>query len=177
MKTYIRFDPETGRQIETSTADSKPSAEYYVAPSDFDPAKIHERVDGTISEVDASTLETERLAAQKKGAQSQLERLAEEARLKHITPGDGKAMVYRQKQTEAMAYTADNTATCPILEAEAAARGVTLPQMVAIVEQKSVAWQLIAAEIEALSVVASGAIDLAQDAADLDAALLIDWPG
>ncbi|WP_428527174.1 hypothetical protein [Roseibium sp.] len=175
MKHYLRFD-ENGRQVETTLAPSKPSSEFYVAPSGFDPAKTYERQSGSISEVSGAALEAEQLAALKTEAKGRLIVLAETARGKWITPGDGKAMVYREKYAEAKAYQADATAECPMLSVEAAARGIPLADMVQIVLDASNGWVTAAAQIEALTVTANAAIEAAGSVEDLDAALGITWP-
>ena len=105
---------------------------------------------------------------------------AETERLKYITPGNGQAMTYQQKVTEAQAFKAEtnpNAADYPILSSEVGITAETLDEVANIVLAAFAQWQQIGAAIEAIRLGAKRDIDAAQDEAAARAIVdAIVWP-
>ncbi|WP_051272990.1 hypothetical protein [Sphingomonas phyllosphaerae] len=100
---------------------------------------------------------------------------AEAARGRFLTAGSGQAMTYTRKETEARAWTADNSIATPFLSAEANARGLTLADLIAEVIGQADAWVTIGAAIEARRMGAKAAIAAAATFGGIVAARNIDW--
>ncbi len=90
------------------------------------------------------------LAIVKAAMLAQIDQLAERARLRFITAGEGQAMTYIAKNAEALAWFTDTAALTPFLAAEARALGITIAALAADVRQQALAWQLVGAAIEAV---------------------------
>lgn len=175
LRPFLRFDTD-GRQIEMVMADTKPSADFYTAPANFNPSRIYQRTGGAISPVEENTLAAERLARLKREARLRVETMAEVARTRFVTPGAAKAMVYQRKLEEARGYAQNPEAPCPLLAAEATARGMELSAIAALVLSLADAWAEVAGQIEALTVSAIDAIKTAQTETEVLSALDVEWP-
>lgn len=105
---------------------------------------------------------------------------AEAERLKYITPGDGQAMTYQQKVTEALAFKASGDAQAedyPILASEVGITAETLDGVADIVLAAFRQWQLIGAAIEGVRLGAKRDIDAADDEAAARTIVdAIEWP-
>ncbi|WP_448786345.1 hypothetical protein [Brucella intermedia] len=120
------------------------------------------------------------LGALKVHLKSEVDRRAEEERLKYITPGDGQAMTYQQKVAEAQAYkdAADpQSADCPLLMSEVGITASTLGEVADIVLAAFAQWQQIGAAIEGIRLGAKRDIDAAADEVAARAIVdAIEWP-
>lgn len=66
MKTYLQFErPGEGRQVSASQATEKPGPDWYLAPTNYDPDALYERVDGKIRKQDLIVIESQQLEAAK----------------------------------------------------------------------------------------------------------------
>lgn len=106
-----------------------------------------------------------------------LDAAAEATRLQFITGGSGQGMTYQYKVSEALAWTADNTASVPFLTAEATARSMTVAALVAEVQGNAAAWTVIGSKIEAARMGAKTAVRTATTAAAMISAAAVDWQG
>ncbi|WP_427030925.1 hypothetical protein [Halomonas sp. H2] len=86
---------------------------------------------------------------------------AENARLKHLTPGSGQSMTYEVKHQEALAGGG------PMIQAEAEALGMTVQEVIDSVLVARQQWQVLGAQIEAARLKAKKAIREAQTAAEM----------
>ncbi|MGO1718434.1 MAG: hypothetical protein ACTHZY_14275 [Halomonas sp.] len=86
---------------------------------------------------------------------------AENARLKHLTPGSGQAITYELKYQEALAGGG------PMISAEAEALGMTVQEVIDSVLVARQQWQVLGAQVEAARLKAKKAIREAQTAADM----------
>ena len=120
------------------------------------------------------------LAEIKTSALASIDRAAEAARLRWVTPGEVKQAVYAAKAAEAdrLAQDADpDPADYPLLAPEAAARGLSLTEFGAVVRSTRDTWLAVAGQIEASAVTAKAAISAAADAAAVQAILdNLSWP-
>lgn len=116
----------------------------------------------------------------KTSALASVDRAAEAARLRWVTPGEVKQAIYTQKAAEAdrLAQDADpDPADYPLLAPEAAARGLALTEFGAVVRSTRDTWLAVAGQIEASAVTAKAAISAAADAAAVQAILdNLSWP-
>lgn len=127
------------------------------------------------------------LAAGKYAARAMLAAGAEAARQQYITPGDGKAAVYRQKREEAAAWQAivDAAGTpvpadYPFLKARAERLNAGAPDYQAVADEwnaKAAAWLVAGPAIEDVYEAAVEAVDTAADLAAVCAATRVSWPG
>lgn len=105
---------------------------------------------------------------------------AETERLKYITPGNGQAMTYQQKVTEAQAFktaTYPQTSDYPILSSEVGITAETLDDVANVVLAAFAQWQQIGAMIESIRLGAKRDIDAAEDEAAARAIVdAIIWP-
>ncbi|KAB2788127.1 hypothetical protein F9K97_03205 [Brucella anthropi] len=105
---------------------------------------------------------------------------AENERLKYITPGNGQAMTYQQKVTEAQAFKAATNpqqVDYPMLTSEVGITAETLDDVADVVLAAFTQWQHIGAAIEAIRLGAKRDIDLADDEATARAVVdAIEWP-
>lgn len=96
--------------------------------------------------------------------------------LRFITGGVTQSMRYQQKLAEAKAWRPGaNPSQFPFLSLEAAATGVPIDQLVAIVLAKAAEWLIIGAKVEAARMKAKVDIGAAQSAAQIHAASQVDW--
>lgn len=105
---------------------------------------------------------------------------AETERLKYITPGNGQAMTYQQKVTEAQAFKAatnPKASDYPILSSEVGITAQTLAEVADIVLAAFAQWQQIGAAIEVIRLGAKRDIDAAEDETAARAVVdAIVWP-
>ena len=107
-----------------------------------------------------------RAEAARRVACARIDRAAESARGRYITPGAGQAMTYLRKEAEARAVLAGGwDGHSPVLAAEAEATGVDVIALAQRVVDQAEAWTLAAGRIEAARLSGKAAIR----AAGLDA--------
>lgn len=121
------------------------------------------------------------LAETKVAALGRIDAEAEAQRRRYITPGEGQAMVYLQKQAEARAFVADPNpspvADYPLLYARANATGVTPAEVAAEWNARAGAWTAIAAAIETAREGAKSAVEAAATATEISAIMaVLAWP-
>lgn len=99
--------------------------------------------------------------------------MAEAARQRYLTPGDGMALVYDAKRREAEAFSNAfySAETSPLIAAEAARTGKTPAAIAAIWNERAAAWWRIAARIETARFDAKAALDAAADEVAIAAAM------
>lgn len=108
-------------------------------------------------------------------AHAAIDAQAEAVRARFITNEPGQVGTYLQKEAEARAWLADNSATVPVLAGEAAALDMPLADLVAQVLAAATAWAVINGKIEGARRAAKMAASGATDAAGIRAATVIDW--
>lgn len=105
--------------------------------------------------------------------------MAETVRNRFLTPGSGQAITYTRKEAEARAWSADaDPAAFPFLAAEAAATGMAIADLAALVIAQADAWVAAGSAIEARRralLVAIEAADTAEELAAVD--ITSGWPG
>jgi len=135
----------------------------------------------------------------KSEAKSDIDRQAEQQRMRYMTPGEGKATVYQEKIKEAAAYRADaipGVGLYPagsdllvdgqslesivqerytLLAATIGIDGNTLDEVVVVIENMKRQWKRIAADIERKGKLAQLAVDEAATGAEISAAKLVEW--
>lgn len=120
------------------------------------------------------------LSAIKSSLKGQIDSLAENERLKYITPGAGQAMTYQQKVDEARAFknaSSPNAADYPVLSSEVGITAETLSEVADVVLAAFAQWQQIGAAIEAVRLGAKRDIDAAADEAAARVIVdTIEWP-
>ncbi len=90
-----------------------------------------------------------------------VDQAAENARMRHLTPGSGQSMTYEVKYQEALAGGG------PMISAEAEALGMTVQEVIDSVLAARQQWQVLGAQIEAARLKAKKAIREAQTAAEM----------
>lgn len=118
------------------------------------------------------------LAALKAGLKAAIDAVAENERLKYITPGAGQAMTYARKVEEAKAAQAADEPVpvdYPMLAASIGIDGADLAAVAATVLAMDAAWARIGAAIEVARLTAKMAIDLAETA-EAARAVVPNWP-
>ncbi|HAO01866.1 MAG TPA: hypothetical protein DCQ42_09070 [Halomonas sp.] len=90
-----------------------------------------------------------------------VDQAAENARMRHLTPGSGQSMTYEVKHQEALAGGG------PMISAEAEALGMTVQEVIDSVLAARQQWQVLGAQIEAARLKAKKAIREAQTAAEM----------
>lgn len=105
---------------------------------------------------------------------------AETERLKYITPGNGQAMTYQQKVTEAQAFKAatnPHASDYPMLSSEVGITAETIDEVADVVLAAFAQWQQIGAMIESIRLGAKRDIDAAEDETAARAIVAsIEWP-
>lgn len=108
-------------------------------------------------------------------AQERIDRLASEARGRHITTGTGQEATYQLKADEAAAYIAAgrpaDTSAYPLLTAEATATGATVSDLADAVRLMRQQWVQLAAYIEGARMGGKVAVQAATDLPAIEAAL------
>jgi hypothetical protein len=84
-------------------------------------------------------------------------------------------MIYLKKEAEARAVVWGQSKPTPFLDAEAAATGVTVADLAALVVTKAEAWDAKAAQIEALRRAAKAAVAQADNIAAMHTAAQVNW--
>ncbi|MCQ9148161.1 hypothetical protein [Ochrobactrum sp. BTU2] len=111
---------------------------------------------------------------------AKVDQSAETERLKYITPGNGQAMTYQQKVTEAQAFKATTEPRAndyPMLSSEVGITAETIGEVADIVLAAFAQWQQIGAMIESIRLGAKRDIDAAEDEAAARAIIdAIVWP-
>ncbi|PTR08672.1 MULTISPECIES: hypothetical protein [unclassified Novosphingobium] len=111
----------------------------------------------------------------KAALQQRINAEAEQHRQQFITPGAGQMLVYLAKVREAEAVSVNAKASTPLLSAEAAALGKTVPALAADVLAANARWTRASAAIEVARLSAKAAVSAASDFAALNAASTVDW--
>ena len=93
-----------------------------------------------------------------------VDQAAEEARLRHLTPGSGQLLTYEAKYQEALAGGG------PMISAEAEALGMTVQEVIDSVLAARQQWQVLGAQIEALRLKTKKEIREAETASEMHAA-------
>ena len=116
----------------------------------------------------------------RKNALRAVDTAAEKARLTFITPGDGQAMTYAQKEAEADALLADaspDAASYPFLAACLGVDGDTLADVAAVVRARRDAWRTIGADIERRRLLAKQTVSTATTLTEIETTLsTLTWP-
>lgn len=94
-----------------------------------------------------------------------------------VTPGETQMVRYQRKEAQARAYLADSNASVPMLEAEAAATGVTVATLAATVVATADAWGIIMDMVEGARIGAKKAVLDAATAPEAVLASQVDWQG
>lgn len=106
---------------------------------------------------------------------SQIDAMAEAIRMSFLTPGAGQAMTYQRKEAEARAWINDQQTATPFLDAEAAARDVTLADLAAEVVRLADAWTATGATIEGARMGAKAAVARAETLGAIVEASKVEW--
>lgn len=110
---------------------------------------------------------------------TQIDEAAGSFRTLFITDVPGQQQTYAEKEREARTWTAGaDPAELPFLAAEAAARGVPIADVVALIVATADAWRLLGAAIEGVRMGAKADVTAARQVGDwaaMDAAAQIDW--
>jgi len=116
---------------------------------------------------------TKDLAPLKQQAKVEIDQEAERTRLLFITPGDGQAMAYEEKRSEARAYQADpniDPAEIPHLVSEADVLGITVAEMAQMILDMTAQWKAVSVEVERLRIAGKAAVDAATSVPAIEAA-------
>lgn len=105
----------------------------------------------------------------------QIDMQAEQARHVFLTPGAGQAMTYQRKEAEARGWINDQETATPFLDAEAAARSVTLADLAVEVVRLADAWTATGAAIEGARMGAKAAVARAGTLGAIVEASKVDW--
>ena len=117
------------------------------------------------------------LAATKEAALVQIDTAAEAERGKYITSGSGQAMVYQQKQAEALAFLSEAEGPFPHLEAEVGITAPTVRDVAETVLAMETQWVQISAAIESTRLAAKAVIRTCTTAAEVEQIVRgITWP-
>lgn len=118
------------------------------------------------------------LALLKSSAKATIGMLAEEARMRYLTPGAGKAMSYQAVASEAKLYQATGgIGNYPFLQARVdSGRYADLAAAAAGTLAIENAWAEIGAIIDRVEDAAKLAVDRATKAAQVEAAMAVVWP-
>lgn len=118
------------------------------------------------------------LARAKAAAFALVNRTAERLRGRYLTAGEGQAMTYIRKEAEARAWGPEvPDAQIPFLAAEAAACGMAVADLVAVIIGQADGWVAIGSAIEARRRGLLTSIEAATSAAEVDAIDITEgWP-
>ena len=112
----------------------------------------------------------ERLNSVKSAAHDAIDKAAGDARARYITVAPGQEVTYLAKEREARDFASGGTGPWPILEAEAAALGIAVADLAALVIQTADAWWPKAAAIEAARRAGKESVNAATSVAAVHAA-------
>ena len=101
----------------------------------------------------------------------EIDNIAEQARLRIVSPGSGQAMTYQSKFEEAKAFKAGTAEATPWLSSEAEATGQTVAQVADNVIAARQQWESVGVHIEAARLKAKKAVRSAPDRATAHAAV------
>lgn len=121
---------------------------------------------------------TKDLAPLREAAKLKIDADAESYRLNFITPGNGQAMAYQQKFTEASAFLLDPTLTeleVPHVFAEVGITASSAYQVAQVIVNLQLMWQHVSATIERQRMAAKTAVDLANTPAAITSASMVTW--
>jgi len=166
MKRFVVYDAETGRVLRSGTC------------QDDDLAMQANSVAGeAVMEITAECIRVAEvdLDAVRTALYARIDSAAEDVRARFVTAGSAQAMIYLKKEDEARAVVWGQNKPTPFLDAEAAATGVTVAALAALVVAKADAWAAKAAQIEALRLGAKRAVAQAENIAAMQAAAQVDW--
>lgn len=118
------------------------------------------------------------LADVKAKAKAEIDRKAEDARLKYITGGSGQALEYKEVADEAVRYVATSGAGLyPMLQASVdAGEAPDLAAAAALITSRENAWATIGANIRRLRLTAKRGIEAATTVEQVQAAATVTWP-
>lgn len=105
----------------------------------------------------------------------QIDHDAGQFRLRFITDVPGQAQTYTEKEAEALAYQNNPDGSYPIIEAEAAASGMSVADVAAIVISTAAQWRVLGAAIEGQRMGAKRAVQAAETYSGKLAAAEVDW--
>jgi hypothetical protein len=108
---------------------------------------------------------------------AEIDATVEQIRGRFITLGVGQAMVYQEKEREALAYLADNQVVGPHLQAEVGITGEDLFQVATIIVFMAAQWREISARIEGKRLEVKAAIDAAANHTEVFKAARVSWEG
>ena len=166
MKHFIVYDPATGTVLRAGTCQDSDLAVQAGAGEAVMEATANAI---TVAEVNLDPVRDTLYA--------KIDAEAEAFCLRFMTPGSTQAMRYMEKRFEAEKWETgvSNPAHFPFLAAEAAATGVTIDALVAIVLAKSLEWRMLGAGTEGLRLGAKKAVLEATNVAEMHAASQINW--
>jgi D-alanyl-D-alanine dipeptidase len=166
MKRFVVYDAATGRVLRSGTCQDDDLA--IQASQAAGEAVMEITVECIrVAEVD--------LDAVRGSLYAKIDAAAEEVRARFVTPGSAQAMIYLKKEAEARAVVWGQSKPTPFLDAEAAATGVTVADLAALVVTKAEAWDAKAAQIEALRRAAKAAVAQADNIAAMHTAAQVNW--
>lgn len=182
----VTYDPETGRilmsfrctpdQVDGQAA-LRPNSMILLTGFEVD-ANFYGVEDGQLVTLEP-TVDLQAIRAE---AVVDLERAAEAARCRFVTPGSAKAMVYMEKRAEAeLVVAADNpedlsAAVVPLIAREAQNSGVSKLDVAVVVLTMAELWRTVAPVIEELCANAKGAIQNAETPDEVYQAADVVWP-
>lgn len=122
---------------------------------------------------------SDEFAAYERDLHLQIDAAAGAFRTRFITDVPGQQQTYAEKEAEARAWTSEaDPADFPFLTAEAAARGVPIADVVALVIGTANAWRVLGAAIEGTRMGAKAGVTAARQANDwaaMEMAATVDW--
>jgi hypothetical protein len=166
MKRFVVYDAATGRVLRSGTCQD----------DDLD-MQASRAAGEAVMEITAECIRVAEvdLDAVRNALYAKIDSAAEDVRARFVTAGSAQAMIYLKKEDEARAVVWGQSKPTPFLSAEAAATGVTVANLAALVVAKADAWAAKAAEIEALRRRAKARVAQAINIAAMHAAAQVDW--
>ena len=108
------------------------------------------------------------IEAAREHAKTEIDRAAEEARLRHITPGSGQAMEYQRALKDAEAFLAGAIEYSEFLQADVdAGRAANQEEAAQLVLDTAAQWVAAGAQIRRIRLSAKAAVDNAQAIAEV----------
>ncbi|MEM9085296.1 MAG: hypothetical protein AAGB23_05185 [Pseudomonadota bacterium] len=162
--------PTTGETQLVESADGHDDWDVVAEDVQAPPHPYHV-LDGTTFVEDFTDLDTALLA--------KIDKEAGEFRSQFITSIPGQETTYILKEGEALAWddATSDPADFPYLREEAAAKGISIGQLVGIVLATATAWRALNPKIEANRTAAKDAVLAATTIADKHAAAQVNWAG
>ena len=162
------YDPDSAEVHILDSADGHDTSDWteVTLPADYD-ERVH-RYDGTDWTADFTALDA--------ALHRKIDQEAGAFRLNFITDVPGQQATYLRKEREALEWSvASVPGSAPYLEAEAAARGITVAEQAAMILGISSQWGALDVAIEATRIGAKEAVTAATTVAAKDAAAVVDW--